>query len=91
MTVFWGVWHLLCPCSCKEEKERERYAVHLQAYEKQHMGGFRRIYPLEGTEEDPYTKFFEQSSSLCAETAASKARIELARMQVCPQVLSLSQ
>ena len=47
------------------------------------MGGYRRIYPQEGWEgDDPYAKFFEQSSSLCAETAASKARMELARVQV---------
>ena len=46
------------------------------------MGGFRRIYPQYGDGEDPYTKFFDQSTSLCAETAASRARAELARVQV---------
>lgn len=73
---------LLCASSCQEE-ERAQYAAHLQAYEKEHIGGFRRIYPHEGSD-DPYTKFFEQSSSLCSETAASRARIELARIQVWP-------
>lgn len=80
------MWHLLCPCSCKEDEEKEKYAVYLKAYETQHMGGFRRIYPQEEAEEDPYAKFFEQSNSLCTETAASKARIEMARVQVCTLV-----
>ena len=74
---------LLCPSSCQDEEERAQYVAHLQANEKEHMGGFRRIYPHEGSD-DPYAKFFEQSSSLCAETAASRARIELARTQVWP-------
>ena len=57
--------------------------AHVRVFEKKHMGGFRRIYPVEGGEDsDPYCRFFEQSSSLCAETAASKARMELARQQV---------
>lgn len=43
------------------------------------MGGFRRIYP-NGNEEH-YEKFFNQSTSLCAETASSRARTELSRLQ----------
>lgn len=43
------------------------------------MGGFRRIYPR-GNEE-LYAKFFNQSTSLCAETAASRARSELSKLQ----------
>ena len=46
------------------------------------MGRFRRIYPVREREDDTYCRFFEQTSSLCAETAASKARMELARLQV---------
>ena len=58
--------------------------AHLLAHEKKHMGGFRRIYPVESSADNHYSKFFEQSSSsLCSETAASKARSELARLQVC--------
>lgn len=38
----------------------------------------RRIYP-ENNNEQKYSELFEQSSSLCAETAASKARTELAK------------
>ncbi|CAI8013220.1 Tubulin polyglutamylase TTLL13 [Geodia barretti] len=45
------------------------------------MGRFRRIYPVREREDDTYCRFFEQTSSLCAETAASKARMELARLQ----------
>ena len=71
----------------QEEREREGYMTHLLAHEKKYMGGFRRIYPVEGCTEDPYSKFFEQSSSsLCSETAASKVRSELARQQVFPSV-----
>ena len=36
--------------------------THLQAYEKKHMGGFRRIYPQDGDGENPYAKFFDQST-----------------------------
>lgn len=39
---------------------------------------YRRIYP-ENNNEQKYSELFEQSSSLCAETAASKARNELAK------------
>ena len=38
----------------------------------------RRIYPQNNNEEK-YSQLFEQSSSLCAETAASKARNELVK------------
>lgn len=65
----------------EDEEERAKYAAHLEAYEKTHMGGLRRIYPPDTTE-DCYAKFFEQNTSLCTETAASRARTELAKMQV---------
>ena len=65
--------------SCEEEM-RVKYAIHLEKYEKTHAGGFRRIYPKEDNEER-YKSFFNQSTSLCAETAASRARTELSRIQ----------
>ena len=43
------------------------------------MGGFRRIFPRD--DGISYSKFFDQSSSLCAETAASRTRTELAKQQ----------
>lgn len=68
--------------NCREEEERAQSVIQSQTYEEKHMGGFWRIYPLGDVENDPYSKFFEQSSSLCAETAASKARVEQAKQQV---------
>lgn len=62
-----------------EDDIRAKYAIHLEKYEKTHMGGFRKIYP-QGNEE-PYVKLFNQSTSLCAETAASRARCELSKLQ----------
>lgn len=59
---------------------RAKYALHLEKYEKTHLGGYRRIYPKDNNEE-VYAKFFNQSTSLCAETAASRARSELSKMQ----------
>ena len=58
---------------------RAKYEAHLETYEKTHMGGFRRIYPNE--EKAYYAKFFDQSTSLCTETAASRARSELSKQQ----------
>ncbi|XP_067286228.1 tubulin polyglutamylase ttll6 isoform X2 [Pseudorasbora parva] len=52
----------------------------MQKYEAKHMGGFRRIFPREGGEK--YEKYFQHSSSLFQETAASKAREECARQQL---------
>ena len=46
-------------------------------YEDEHMGGFRRIYPIEGHEK--YNQFFENSCSLFQTTTAAKAREEAAR------------
>lgn len=53
--------------------------IHLERYEKTHLGGFRRIYP-KGNEE-LYESFFNQRTSLCTETAASRARCELSKLQ----------
>lgn len=63
----------------KDDDTREKYEVHLEAYERSHKGGFRRVYPCDN--EADYTRFFDQSTSLCAETAASRARTDLARQQ----------
>lgn len=43
------------------------------------MGGFHRIYPQNN--EELYAKFFDQRTSLCTETAASRARCELSKLQ----------
>ena len=51
----------------------------LENFESTHSGGFRRIYP--NGNEDQYAKFFDQGTSLCAETAASRARNELSKQQ----------
>ncbi|XP_016426283.1 tubulin polyglutamylase ttll6-like, partial [Sinocyclocheilus rhinocerous] len=59
----------------------------MEKYEAKHMGGFRRIFPREGGEK--YEKYFQHSSSLFQETAASKAREECARQQL--QELRLKQ
>ncbi|XP_073684583.1 tubulin polyglutamylase ttll6-like [Garra rufa] len=59
----------------------------MEKYEAKHMGGFRRIFPREGGEK--YEKYFQHSSSLFQDTAASKAREECARQQL--QELRLKQ
>ena len=63
----------------KDDDMREKYELHLESYERSHKGGFRRVYPLDN--EADYEKYFDQSTSLCAETAASRARTDLARQQ----------
>ena len=62
-----------------EDESKTKYEAHLETYEKTHKGGLRKIYP--NGNEDYYAPFFNQSSSLCAETAASKMRVELSRQQ----------
>ncbi|CAN9498490.1 unnamed protein product [Ophioblennius macclurei] len=59
-----------------EELRRSHAATMEQMghYEAKHLGGFKRIYPREGGQK--YDKYFEQSSSLLKETAASIARKE---------------
>ncbi|CAD5121314.1 DgyrCDS9843 [Dimorphilus gyrociliatus] len=51
----------------------------LEKFEDAHLGNFRRIYPMRGSEK--YDKFFQTSGSLYQETAAFKARSEAARIQ----------
>ena len=64
---------------CREEQDRvlAKWLQDLTNYENNHMGNFRRIYPVEGCEK--YEKFFHSSGSLYQETAAFKARSECAR------------
>ncbi|XP_038077491.1 uncharacterized protein LOC119745300 isoform X1 [Patiria miniata] len=66
----------------KKEESLESLATIQDAlikYEDEHLGGFTRIYPKEGSEK--YDKYFQHSGSLFQETAASKARGECARQQ----------
>ena len=56
---------------------QQQYIETLEKYENTHMGNFRRIYP--GPNTDKYEKFFHSSGTLFQETAAFKARSELAR------------
>ncbi|KAK3732916.1 hypothetical protein QZH41_012674 [Actinostola sp. cb2023] len=63
----------------EDEESQSQYNELLTKYEDKNLGKYRRIYP-QGNEEK-YQKFFENSCSLFQETAASKARIECARMQ----------
>ena len=53
------------------------YVEQLERYENNHMGNFRRIYPYPGSEK--YEKYFNSSGTLFQETAAFKARQEMAR------------
>ena len=78
VVMIFKLLHNFCS-QISEDDIRAKYAIHLEKYEKTHMGGFRKIYP-QGNEE-PYVKLFNQSTSLCAETAASRARCELSKLQ----------
>ncbi|KAF7705314.1 tubulin polyglutamylase ttll6 isoform X3 [Silurus meridionalis] len=67
----------------RNEEFRQMQAANMeqmQIYEANHLGGFRPIYPTEGTEK--YEKYFKQSSSLFQDTAASRAREECSRQQL---------
>jgi len=71
-----------CQACCLKRNEEIRQSLaasieQMQKYEAKNMGGFRRIFPREGGEQ--YEKYFQHSSSLFQETAASKAREECAR------------
>ncbi|XP_053405849.1 tubulin polyglutamylase TTLL13-like isoform X30 [Mercenaria mercenaria] len=75
---------LLGKSNRKESREeldlaQQQYIESLDKYENNHLGNFRRIYPNPGTEK--YEKFFHSSGTLFQETAAFKARSELARQQ----------
>lgn len=58
---------------------QQQYIESLDKYESNHMGNFRRIYPCVHMEK--YEKYFHSSGTLFQETAAFKARSELARQQ----------
>ena len=64
--------------SLQQHEVRASYEAHFESYEQEHLGGFRRIYTKNGNEEK-YEKYFNQSTSLCSETAASRARADLAK------------
>ncbi|KAK6188733.1 hypothetical protein SNE40_004850 [Patella caerulea] len=65
----------------KEELEavQAQYLIQQEKYEGHHCGNLRRIYPNAGSEK--YDKFFQSSGTLFQETAAFKARSEMARQQ----------
>uniref|UniRef100_A0A1I8HL04 Tubulin polyglutamylase ttll6 n=1 Tax=Macrostomum lignano TaxID=282301 RepID=A0A1I8HL04_9PLAT len=68
----------------REELEREaaRFAEAQERYENDHLGNYRRIYPLSTpAATDRYERFFTQAASLYQETAATKARADCARQQ----------
>ncbi|XP_076122853.1 tubulin polyglutamylase ttll6-like [Alosa pseudoharengus] len=50
------------------------------AYENQHLGGYRRIFPRPNASD--YDKFFQHGGSLFQETVASRAREKCARQQL---------
>ena len=59
------------------EAAQTMYIEQLERYENNHLGNFRRIYPYPGSEK--YDKYFHSSGTLFQETAAFKARQEMAR------------
>lgn len=65
-------------CSVNQDDVRAQYEANFEAFERQHLGGFRRIYPKNGNEEK-YKKFFDQDTQLCAGTISSRARADLAK------------
>ncbi|XP_072880889.1 tubulin polyglutamylase ttll6-like [Hemitrygon akajei] len=62
------------------ENQQSAWLQQVEKYEKQHLGGFRLIYPLSDSKK--YDDFFKQSGSLFQETVASRAREECARQQL---------
>ncbi|XP_052279832.1 tubulin polyglutamylase ttll6-like isoform X12 [Dreissena polymorpha] len=75
---------LLGKSTKKETREeldlaQQQYLETLEKYENNHLGNFRRIYPAPGSEK--YDKFFNGGGTLFQETAAFKARSEMARQQ----------
>ncbi|XP_078497555.1 tubulin polyglutamylase TTLL6 isoform X2 [Lissotriton helveticus] len=67
----------------RAEKQRSlqvAWTEQAEQYEEKNMGGFRRIFPKRDAEN--YEKFFQQSSSIFQETAASRARGQCTRQQL---------
>jgi tubulin polyglutamylase TTLL6/13 len=62
----------------------QEWLKHIEKWEDKHMGNFRRIYPGKDTEK--YDKFFNTTGTLFSETAASRARIEQAKLAFFPYV-----
>ncbi len=64
----------------REEQEdlAQQWQKEIEKWEDQHLGNYRRIYPIPNVTEK-YDKFFTQSGTLYSETVASKARIEQAK------------
>jgi len=56
-------------------------ADEIKLWESKHLGGFRRVYPMEEGAKDPYERFFEKTGSLYQTTASTKAREEAVRLQ----------
>lgn len=69
---------LSCICSLIDRDTKLKYEAQFEKYEETHCGGYRRIYPLKENEER-YQKYFNQNTSLCTETIASRARADMAR------------
>ena len=64
----------------REEQEdlAQQWQKEIEAWEDQHLGNYRRIYPGPDTA-TKYDQYFTQSATLYSETAASKARMEQAK------------
>lgn len=82
VTLSWRFWLVRYACFvCRRLEElkttQQQYLESLKKYENEHMGGFRRIYPMDGHEK--YNQFFENSCSLFQTTTAAKAREEAAK------------
>ncbi|CAF0988942.1 unnamed protein product [Adineta ricciae] len=67
----------------REEQEdlAQQWQKEIEKWEDEHMGNYRRIYPIPEVTEI-YDKYFLQAGTLYSETAASKARSELAKAQI---------
>ncbi|CAF1176351.1 unnamed protein product [Adineta steineri] len=67
----------------REEQEdlAQQWQKEIESWENEHMGNYRRIYPIPD-ETEKYDLFFLQASTLYSETAASKARSEVAKAQI---------
>ena len=64
----------------REEQEdlAQQWQKEIEKWEDEHMGNYRRIYPIPEVTEI-YDKYFLQAGTLYSETAASKARSEVAK------------
>uniref|UniRef100_UPI00398F16DD tubulin polyglutamylase ttll6-like isoform X2 n=1 Tax=Pristiophorus japonicus TaxID=55135 RepID=UPI00398F16DD len=77
------LWHRHTTRELRREQYENYQLAWLQQvekYEKEHLGGFHRIYPQPDSEK--YDNYFKQSGSLFQETIASRAREECARQQL---------